>query len=316
MRKWIMVECRASFFEASRHTLLALQHLMREPFPLSKYLVHVEKEVDPPAYIRHNPYVNLSSLVSMEESADFENVNVLEEWPAASSHSLDKSQSKALKRMLTSELAIIQGPPGTGKTFVSVVALQIARDNLRKEDSPIVVTAQTNHALDQLLRRTSQFEPNYIRLGGRSKDKDIKKRTLFEIRSNTPQQKQPGSQKVQATIAMRKLTTSCQMLLAPLEANKPPLDHQTLLTLGLITKKQANSLVLESQSTIGIAPSDSLGIPMEQWLGKCLAPCNRPIVPDDYEWGFEEEGMIVAFLIYCNEIAETDLEMSATFNRS
>jgi helicase required for RNAi-mediated heterochromatin assembly 1 len=140
MRKWIMVECRSSFFEASKHTLLALQHLMREPFPMSKYLVHVQKEVDPPAYIKHNPYVNLSSLVSIEEGRDYENVNVLEDWPTTSSHSLDNSQSRALKRILTSELAIIQGPPGTGKTFVSVVALQIACNNLRKEDAPIIVT--------------------------------------------------------------------------------------------------------------------------------------------------------------------------------
>jgi helicase required for RNAi-mediated heterochromatin assembly 1 len=30
-RKWIMVESRSSFFEASRYTLMALQHMMREP---------------------------------------------------------------------------------------------------------------------------------------------------------------------------------------------------------------------------------------------------------------------------------------------
>ncbi|KAF1849149.1 uncharacterized protein K460DRAFT_277751 [Cucurbitaria berberidis CBS 394.84] len=289
MRKWIMVECRASFFEASRHTLLALQHLMREPFPMSKYLVHAQKNVEPPAYIRHNPYVNLSSLVSLEESTDFENVNVLEDWPSTSSHSLDKSQSKALKRMLTSELAIVQGPPGTGKTFVSVVELQIACDNLRRDDAPIIVTAQTNHAVDQLLRHTSQFEPNYIRLGGRSKDKQIKTRTLWEVRSNVPQQKQPGSQKAQATIAMKKLTNECQMLLAPLEANKPPLDHKVLLRLGLLTKNQAESLEMDSRYIMGISPTDSPGILMEQWLGKCIAPCTRPIGPEDYGWGYEEE---------------------------
>jgi helicase required for RNAi-mediated heterochromatin assembly 1 len=134
-----MVECRASFFEASRHTMLALQHLMREPFPLSEHLVKVQKEVEPPAYIKHNPYVNLSSLVSMEESANFDNVNVLEEWPSSSSLSLDKSQSKALNRMLTSEVAVVQGPPGTGKTHVSVVMIKVQCDNLRKEDSPIIV---------------------------------------------------------------------------------------------------------------------------------------------------------------------------------
>ncbi|KNG46299.1 dead box helicase [Stemphylium lycopersici] len=312
-RKWIMLECRASFFEANRHTLLTLQHLMREPFPLSKYLVHVQKEVQPPAYIKHNPYMNLSSLVSMEECAEYGNVNVLDDWPNMSSHSLDNSQSRALKRMLTSELAIIQGPPGTGKTFVSVVALQIARDNLRKEDAPIIVTAQTNHALDQLLRHTSQFESNYIRLGGRSKDKEIKKRTLFEVRSATPQQKLPGSLKMQASIAMKKLTSQCQLLLTPLEANKGPLSHKLLLSLGLITKEQADSLEMETQCTLGVSASDSPGILMEQWLGRCLVPCGRPIGPEQFDWGYEEEDFEVEQLkeLEAEAVAQDDDDIEA-----
>lgn len=81
MQKWVMVECRSSFFEASRHTLLALQHMIREPFLLSDYLIGVKKEVEPPAYIQNNPYADLSSLVSMEEASGYQNVNVLEEWP-------------------------------------------------------------------------------------------------------------------------------------------------------------------------------------------------------------------------------------------
>ncbi|KAI4931842.1 uncharacterized protein J4E92_003738 [Alternaria infectoria] len=313
MRKWIMVECRSSFFEASRHTLLALQHLMREPFPLSKYLVHVQQEVEPPRYIKHNPFVNLSSLVSMEESTAYENINVLEDWPTMSSHTLDNSQSKALKRMLTSELAIVQGPPGTGKTFVSVVALQIARDNLRRDDAPIIVTAQTNHALDQLLRHTSQFEPNYIRLGGRSKDKEIKKRTLYEVRQDLPQQKQPGSQKIQATIALRKLTVQCQLLLAPLEANKGPLDHKVLQSLGLMTKEQAESLEMDSQYTMGGSLTDSPGILMEQWLGRCLTPCDRPIGPDQFDWGYEEEDLEVEQLkeLEAEAVAQDDDDIEA-----
>jgi len=140
MKKWMMVECRASFFEASRHTLLALQHLMREPFPLSEHLVNAKQEVEPPAYIKHNPYVNLSSLVTIQDSANFENINVLEDWPAPSLLSLDNSQSEALKRMLTRRLAIVQGPPGTGKTHVSVVMVKVQRDNLRRDDSPIIVS--------------------------------------------------------------------------------------------------------------------------------------------------------------------------------
>ncbi|KAL6167289.1 hypothetical protein ACJQWK_06727 [Exserohilum turcicum] len=313
MRKWIMVECRGSFFEASRHTLLALQHLMREPFPLSKYLVHVQKEVEPPAYIKQNPYLNLSSLVSMEECANYENVNVLDDWPNTSSHSLDSSQSKALQRILTSELAIVQGPPGTGKTFVSVVALQIARDNLRKDDPPIIVTAQTNHALDQLLRHTSGFEPNYIRLGGRSKDKDIKKRTLFEVRSAAPQPKQPGSLKAQANNKMRALTVEFQKLLAPIEANKGPLDHKLLLKFGLISKEQAESLEMASENTIGISPSDSPGIRIEFWLGKCLAPCDRPIDAEQFDWGYEEEDFEIEQLkeLEAEAVAQDDDDIEA-----
>ncbi|KAH4973379.1 hypothetical protein HBI78_001190 [Parastagonospora nodorum] len=289
MKKWMMVECRSSFFEASRHTLMALQHMMREPFPLSEHLVEVNKDVGPPAYVKHNPFVNLSSLVSMEESAAFENINVLDEWPAPSLLSLDKSQSKALNHMLTKKLAIVQGPPGTGKTHVSVVMLKVLRDNLRRDDSPIIITAQTNHAVDQILRHTKEFEPNFIRLGGRSKDTDIKKRTLFEVRRSVPPQKQPGSQKNQATSALRKLANEIQMLLTPLEANKAPLDHRVLLRLGLFTPEQAKSLEIDSQSTMGISPVDNPGILMEQWLGRCLAPCERPSQPDDYSWGYEEE---------------------------
>jgi helicase required for RNAi-mediated heterochromatin assembly 1 len=313
MKKWMMVECRASFFEASRHTLLALQHLMREPFPLSEHLVKVEKKVEPPAYIKHNPYMNLSSLVSIEDSASFENINVLEEWPAPSLLSLDKSQSKALHRMLTSKLAIVQGPPGTGKTHVSVVMVKVQRDNLRREDSPIMITAQTNHAVDQILRHTKEFEPNFIRLGGRSKDADIKKRTLFEVRSNIPPQKQPGSHKTQATIMIRILTTECLMLLAPLEATKPPLDHRLLLELKLITQEQADSLKIDAQSTMGISPAENPGILMEQWLGRCLVPCLRPSQPDDFSSGYEEEDFDVEQLqeLEAEAVAKDDDDIEA-----
>lgn len=295
MQKYVMVECRSSFFEASRHTMLALQHLMREPFPMAEHLVSVKKEVDPPAYIQYNPYVNLSSLVSMEDSANFENVDVLKDWPDSSSLSLDKSQSKALQRMLTNKLAIIQGPPGTGKTYVSVGMIKVQRDNLRREDSPIIITAQTNHAVDQILRHTMEFEPNFIRLGGRSKDPEIKKRSLYEVRKGVPHQKQPGSQKTQATIAMRKLSSRIKLELAPLEANQGPLDHRVLLRLGLISKEQANSLEIDAQSTMGISSVDHPGILMEQWLGRCLVPCQRPSQPDDFSLGYEEEeeGMVI-----------------------
>jgi helicase required for RNAi-mediated heterochromatin assembly 1 len=88
---------------------------------------------------------------------------------------------------------------------------------------------------------------------------------------------------------MEKLTITYQLLLAPLEANKGPLDHKVLLSLDLITKEQAESLEMESQCVMGISPSDSPGILMEQWLGKCLVPWDRPIGPEQFDWGHEEE---------------------------
>ncbi|KAF2622867.1 hypothetical protein BU25DRAFT_479849 [Macroventuria anomochaeta] len=304
MQKWIMVECRSSFFEASRHTLIALQHMMREPFPLSEHLVDLKMEVEPPAYIQNNPYVDLSTLVSMEEASSFQNVNVLKEWPASDATSLDNSQSRALQRMLTRRVAIVQGPPGTGKTFVSVKAMQVLRDNLRKDDAPIIVTAQTNHAVDQILRHTRSFEPNYIRLGGRSKDPDIKKRTLFEVRSAAPPQKHPHSQKTQTMAAMRKAKVACQSLLAPLEMGKGALDHRVLRRLGLFTKDQAESLEVDDDSILG--PSqDAPGELMQQWLGKALTECRRPAGPDDFGWEWEEEDLEI------EQLQELEAEASA-----
>jgi helicase required for RNAi-mediated heterochromatin assembly 1 len=289
MRKWIMVECRSSFFEASRHTLSALQHMMHELFPLSEHLVHAKKEIDPPAYVQDNPHTDMSSLVSLEEAEKFQNVHILEEWPAGDTHSLDKSQSKALKRILTNRLAIVQGPPGTGKTHVSVVALKILLANLRNDDPPIIVTCQTNHALDQLLLHVTEFEANFIRLGGRSKDQDkIKKRTLFEVRQGMQQPRDPRSRKNVAMGRIKQLTKKMQDVLAPFEQGKGCLDHRLLVRIGLITETQAESLKFDAQFAMGIV-QDTPGIQLEQWLGKSLVESRRPVQPDDFGMDYEEE---------------------------
>ncbi|KAF2004085.1 hypothetical protein P154DRAFT_65985 [Amniculicola lignicola CBS 123094] len=289
MRKWIMVECRASFFESSRHTMTALQHMAREPFPLSEHLVQAKQDVDPPEYVLKNPFTDMSPLVPIEESKEFENVNILQSWPSSRSHGLDMSQSAALKSILTNRLAVIQGPPGTGKTYVSVIALKILLANMRSGDSPIIVTCQTNHALDQILRHIAEFEPHFARMGGRSKDTGIiKARTLFELRQSMSQQKIGGSRKHTAMVEIKKLANKMRMLLSPLEQDKPLLSHKTLVELGLITQGQADSLEMEAQYVMGISP-DTPGIQMEQWMGRCLRDCDRPLQPDDFGMEFEED---------------------------
>jgi helicase required for RNAi-mediated heterochromatin assembly 1 len=88
---------------------------------------------------------------------------------------------------------------------------------------------------------------------------------------------------------MKILTSRSQMLLQPLEATGTPLDHRVLLELGIITKDQADSLDAESGPMMGMSADNTPGIMMEQWLGRFIAVCQRPVLPDDFDGGWEEE---------------------------
>ena len=295
-----MVEDRGSFFEGSRHTLLALQKMMREPyvapstsrrnadwsrFPLSEHLVDAQRKIETPQYVQENPHKDLSSILPLEETMVCENINILENWPTTALSSLDESQSNALQRVLTKRLPIVQGPPGTGKTYISVVALKIMLSNMQPTDPPIIVTCQTNHALDQLLRHIAEFESRFVRLGGRSKDKDVvKKRTLFEVRQQSSRPSSSGASKLAATKQIKSLAGQMQRLLAPLEANKPLLDHRLLRTLGILTAQQAESLELGTETSAFLS-SETEGIQMDQWLGRMVVRSDRPIQPDTF--GFD-----------------------------
>lgn len=250
-------------------------------FPLSEHIVTVQPEVEPPSYIQNNPHTDLSSIVALEDGPAYENVNILEEWPNTTTTGLDHSQSAALQRILTKRLAIVQGPPGTGKTYVSVVALKALISNMKDGDPPIIVTCQTNHALDQLLRHVAPFEPMFIRLGGRSKDQDVvKKRTLYEVRQNFSNPLIARGLKGPAMKIQRDLTKTMQMILAPFEANQErPLDHKFLQELKLLTEEQANSLEF-----VG-AQDHSF---MEVWLGTSMMDARRPIQADDFGFEIEE----------------------------
>lgn len=92
--------------------------------------------------------------------------------------------------MTSQELAIVQGPPGTGKTFTSLVALEslvkaFASQPLSGHVPPIIVSAQTNHALDQLLSGcVKRSDVAVARMGGQSKDEFMEERTLYNIQSS------------------------------------------------------------------------------------------------------------------------------------
>ncbi|RDL41661.1 p-loop containing nucleoside triphosphate hydrolase [Venustampulla echinocandica] len=252
--EYVMVEARSSYFEAYRHMLEAMQKLMTENFSLANHIVDLDPDLHAPIYVEDQPILDLSPLVPPEQAAkptedgstleeSLQNVDILQNFPAIPESGMDSSQTNALRSMLSRKVAIIQGPPGTGKTFVSVAALKVMLANMEPGDPPIVVSAQTNHALDQLLNHILAFEPNVLRLGGRSskENEEILKRTLYELRQNT--RGVPGAHHHirLARSALDLRTEEICRILSPL-ANQDILDTATLLHHGIITQSQYDSL--------------------------------------------------------------------------
>ncbi|XP_067120912.1 NFX1-type zinc finger-containing protein 1-like isoform X2 [Centruroides vittatus] len=190
---FVMVESEA-YFEAFRHTLLALQQINEENLPLKQYIVHVANEVNAPMYLNPTREYNfLSTFRSLYSANNKGMVPVLDRnrWPSKEILGLDASQYSAIQAALTKEMAIIQGPPGTGKTFIGLKISQLLLENSsvwnKEKNCPILVVCYTNHALDQFLEGMLSFESNIIRIGGRSNNERIKMLQLSQVRQNARQ---------------------------------------------------------------------------------------------------------------------------------
>ncbi|KAK3694195.1 P-loop containing nucleoside triphosphate hydrolase protein [Podospora appendiculata] len=188
----VMVESRESYFEAVRHTLVGLQHLSLTTSPFTKYLTGSNNTDMSPDFVRSCPEMDVSSIAHLSTSKDEPTISALSNYDVASDSTiqgvddlttLDPSQLRALHRIISKELAIVQGPPGTGKTFTSVEALKVmlaARH--RRGGPPIIVSAQTNHALDLLLAHCLDAGAEIVRVGGRTTHPRIKDHTLYQTR--------------------------------------------------------------------------------------------------------------------------------------
>lgn len=291
-KEFWMIEHRGSMYEADRHTLLALQRMMREPFPLHEHLLDVEATVSAPAYVKANPINDMTAVLINNKHETYETVDILQDWPAEAHSDLDNSQLAALQRILTKRLAIVQGPPGTGKTFISVQAVKVMLANRKDDDPPIIIACQTNHAVDQLLRHIAEFEPDFIRLGGRSKDKGVvKARTLYEVRKQTSQNPIAGSLKGPARKKMRALEKEFKLLLSPLDNHQKPLDHHLLSRIGILSPQQAESLQVGAsewvQSTLS-NPNEAVRSPFFVWLTDKLKPVPAKQQAEDFGFEYEE----------------------------
>ncbi|KAL9033633.1 MAG: hypothetical protein Q9214_007420, partial [Letrouitia sp. 1 TL-2023] len=98
-QEWVMVESAIGYFEAQRHTLKSLQKMAGEVFPMADYIVGLERDIQPPCYLKRLPSEDMDNQISVDVPED--------------GYGLDDSQASALHRMLSKELAIVQGPPGT-----------------------------------------------------------------------------------------------------------------------------------------------------------------------------------------------------------
>jgi helicase required for RNAi-mediated heterochromatin assembly 1 len=251
-----------------------VQHIDSSRFSLANHIVALGNDVQPPTYLEEHPYLNLNTLVRPDVDPEtgeempalnepsLNNVNVLENFPHIPNSGMDDSQMKACQRMLTSKLAIVQGPPGTGKTFTSVSAIKTIVENIiPNEEPPIIIAAQTNHALDQLMNHVLGFEKNVVRLGGRSAKENvaIKKRTLYELRMEHPI---PGNRNnLRRCKASRdRKIEEIQQALAPLLTSEL-LTHEMLLKCGIITEEQGESLYedgWENTGTVGDSAASGL----------------------------------------------------------
>lgn len=288
--EFVMIEERSGFYEADRHTLLALQKMAREPFPLSEHIVDVEQFVSPPQYVIDNPVMDLTSVLRNNKHETYEKVDIITRWPKQPASDLDASQLSALKRVLTKRLAIVQGPPGTGKTHVTVELLKVKLANYKSGDPPILIACQTNHALDQLLRHIAPLVPEeFVRLGGRSKDRDvIKKRTLHEVKQGVREPPLAGCLKPNARKKMKALEKEMALILSPLKPVKTPLEADTLQRLGVLTQKQAETLVSGASQWVQQERSNPNVPALNVWVGTALVAVPPKQLPEEFGFEFEE----------------------------
>lgn len=298
---FIMIEASSGYFEAYRHTLRALQKQSQEKlvlppvlintlltthrFPLAEHICRLDRNVEPPEYLKSEPVINLKPAADKETADAFQNVDVINDWPAAPSTNLDRTQWFAMRNILTKKLAIIQGPPGTGKTHVSKIAVQIMLANRSPDDPPMIIACQTNHALDQLLELLHEHAPNFVRLGGRSTSLVVKKRALFEVRKSEVIEEIAGTCLPKARRDLNLQTMKMRSYLSPiLEDKSPLLTADALLERGIISESQLQSL--KQGADQWVRSDDAVVDPLESWLGKAVVPF-APVYNDE-SFGFEE----------------------------
>ncbi|KAI0105353.1 P-loop containing nucleoside triphosphate hydrolase protein [Hypoxylon sp. NC0597] len=304
----VMIETRSGYFEAVRHSMVGLQHVADTETPLDKYLVQADKSDLPAKYVEQSPQMDIRSLIHhvpdsstmttselnakmTEISEPLRHYSVLDGFDHRLSQytNLDNSQLSAVHRILTKELAIVQGPPGTGKTFTSVQALQILLESQDRGSNVIIVAAQTNHAVDQILIQLINAGYNVVRLGGRTQNEDIKRYTMYNLqRRAAPSWSQRADRDYKTFESARKKNIATLERAIDDVFPDDLIDPDTLRSAGIISASQLESL----QAQQAWAPTPSLpGRPiglLAEWLGNQLVEV-KPLDEKDPDFEVVED---------------------------
>lgn len=238
--------------------------------------------------MKDKPVVEINSIINNPDQEG--KVAILENWPQSPPGDLDATQWRALEQMLTKQLAIIQGPPGTGKTYVSVIALRIMLANMKSDDPPIIIASQTNHALDQILTLVSRFERQYVRLGGRSSDPEIKKRTLFAVRRDEPTPNIGSGTLGNTHKNSKRLFNAISEILQPFNvaSSDLPLPSTVFQQYGLLTEKQCDSLKKGAKRWVSAGEENDDVDPLVTWLGDQVVEFEVKYILENFGFAADE----------------------------
>ncbi|KAI1800239.1 P-loop containing nucleoside triphosphate hydrolase protein [Daldinia bambusicola] len=319
----VMIETRLGYFEAVRHSMVGLQHVAATQTPLDKYLVQGDKSDLCAKYVKDDPYRNLTSLVhhitdssSISESErhammaevcePLRHYSVLDGFDSQLSQytNLDNSQLSAVHRILTKELAIVQGPPGTGKTFTSVRALQILLESQKRGSNAIIVAAQTNHAVDQILIQLINAGFKVVRLGGRTQNEDIKRYSMYNLRQRARAElNQRADRDFRTFESARKRNVAELEKIVDIVFPNNLLDPEVLRSTGVVTDSQFQSLRAEQEWADARLSEDQPSGLLAEWLGSQLAQARQPGEKDPEFEAFEDNDSLDA------DLDEYDMEL-------